>query len=108
MPVEIERERRFLVKFPKSWEELSELFDNLIDIKRIEQTYLKPKGDEPAARVRKTIGGLLGKDKITYDFNQKKPVETGTHQEKEFEISEKKYHEYLKDPYPGKGQVEKT
>jgi CYTH domain-containing protein len=108
MPTKIERERKFLVKFPKSWEELSELFDDLVDIKRIHQTYLKPKGDEPSARVRKTLEGLVGETKTIYHFNQKKPVETGAHKEKEFEINEKKYNEYLKDPYPGKGPVEKT
>jgi CYTH domain-containing protein len=108
MPTQIERERKFLVKFPKSWEALSEIFDDLVDIKRINQTYLKPKGDEPAARVRKTIEGLTGETKTIYHYNQKKPIETGAHQELEHEISEKKYNEYLKEPYPGKGEVEKT
>lgn len=108
MSIKIERERKFLVKFPKSWEDLSELFDDLVDIKRIHQTYLKPKGDDPSARVRKTIEGLTGDTKVVYHFNQKKPVETGAHEELEREITEKKYHEYLKDPYPGKGSVEKT
>jgi CYTH domain-containing protein len=108
MTTKIERERRFLVKFPKSWEALSEMLDNLIDVKRISQTYLKPKGDEPAARVRKSIEGLTGETKTVYDYNQKKPVETGTEKETEYEISEKKYNESLKDPYPGKGEVEKT
>ena len=60
MPNQIESERKFLVKFPTSWSVLSELFDNLIDIWRIHQTYLKPEGDEPSARVRKTISGLTG------------------------------------------------
>jgi CYTH domain-containing protein len=108
MTNKIERERRFLVKFPQSWEALSEMFDDLIDIKRITQTYLKPKDDEPAPRVRKTIEGLSDETKIVYHYNQKKPIETGAHQELEHQISDKKYQEYLKDPYPGKGPVEKT
>jgi CYTH domain-containing protein len=108
MSVHLEIEKKFLVNFPKSWLALSELFDNLVDIKRIFQTYLKPKGDEPSARVRKSISGLVGETEIVYHYNQKKPVETGTHEETEREISEKKYNEYLKEPYPGKGPVEKT
>jgi CYTH domain-containing protein len=108
MTTKMEIERKFLVNFPKSWSALSEIFDDLVDVKRITQTYLKPKGDEPAARARKTIEGLTGETKTVYHYNQKKPVETGTHEELEREISEKKYNEYLKDPYPGKGSVEKT
>jgi CYTH domain-containing protein len=103
-----EIERKFLIKFPTSWENLSELFEDLVDIKRIEQTYLKPKGDEPAARVRKTIEGLSNDLTTVYHFNQKKPIETATHQELEKEITEKQYQQYLKDAYPGKGEVEKT
>ena len=108
MVVQIEVERKFLVNFPKSWSALAEIFDDLVDIKRIVQTYLKPKHGEPSARVRKTIEGLTGDIKTVYHFNQKKPIETGTHEETEREISEKKYNEYLKEPYPGKGPVEKT
>ena len=108
MTSKVERERKFLINFPKSWSDLAKMFDDLIDIKRITQTYLKPKGDEPAPRVRKTIEGLSGDTSVIYHYNQKKPIETGAHQETEHEISEKKYNEYLKDPYPGKGSVEKT
>jgi CYTH domain-containing protein len=108
MPTKKEIERRFLVKFPDSWEKLSELFEDLIDIKRINQTYLKPKGDEPAPRVRKTIEGLSDDTKVVYDFNQKTPLETGTHKELEREITEKEYNKYLDEPYPGKGSIEKT
>lgn len=108
MATHLEIERKFLVNFPKSWSALEEIFEHLIDVKRITQTYLKPKGDEPSSRVRKTVEGLTGETKTVYHFNQKKPVETGTHEETEHEISEKKYNEYLKDPYPGKGSVEKT
>jgi CYTH domain-containing protein len=104
----MEIERKFLIKFPSSWETLSELFDDIVDVKRIVQTYLKPKGDDPSARVRKTIEGLTGETKTVYHYNQKKPVETGTHEETEREISEKQYNQYMKDPYPGKGPVEKT
>src|SRR5581483_9744386 len=103
MATQLEIEKKFLVNFPKSWSALAEIFDKLIDVKRITQTYLKPKGDEPSSRVRKTIEGLTGDTKTVYHYNQKKPVETGTHEETEHEISEKKYSEYLKDPYPGKG-----
>lgn len=108
MSTKIERERKFLVKFPTSWEALSELFDNLVDIKRITQTYLKPENDEPAPRVRQTLEGLTGDTHKVFHFNQKKPLETGAHQEIEREISEKKYQEYLKNPYPSKGSVEKS
>jgi adenylate cyclase len=108
MSAHLEIERKFLVNFPKSWSALSEIFDDLVDVKRITQTYLKPKGDEPSCRVRKTVEGLTGDTATVYHFNQKKPVETGTHEETEREINEKKYNEYLKDPYPGKGSVEKT
>src|SRR5579864_7880124 len=108
MPTKIEIERKFLVKFPQSWSALAEIFDGLVDVKRITQTYLKPKGDDPSSRVRKTVEGLTGDTTTIYHYNQKKPVETGTHEETEREISQKKYNEYLKDPYPGKGSVEKT
>ena len=103
-----EIERKFLIKFPTSWENLSELFEDLLDIKRIQQTYLKPKGDDPAARVRKTIEGLSNDLKTVYHYNQKKPIETAVEQELEKEITEKQYHQYLEEPYPGKGELEKT
>lgn len=108
MPTQIERERRFLIKFPSSWDSLAQMLDGLVDIERISQTYLKPKGDEPSPRVRKTIKGLSGETSVEYHFNQKRPVETGAHQETEHKITPKKYEEYLKNPYPGKGEVQKT
>jgi CYTH domain-containing protein len=108
MPTKMEIERKFLIKFPSSWEALSELFDELVDVKRITQTYLKPKGDDPAARVRKTVRGLTDEKEVEYHYNQKTPVETGTHKELEHNITEKQYNKYLQDPYPGKGSVEKT
>lgn len=108
MTTQLEIERKFLVNFPKSWSALASIFDDLVDVKRITQTYLKPKGDEPSARVRKTVEGLTGDTETVYHYNQKKPVETGTHEETEYEISQKKYNQLSKDPYPGKGPVEKT
>lgn len=108
MTTQLEIERKFLVHFPKSWEELSELFDDLVDVKRITQLYLKPKGDDPSARVRKTVEGLTGNTKTVYHFNQKKHVEQGVNEETEHEISKSKYESYLKEPHPTKVPVEKT
>lgn len=104
----LEIERKFLVKPPTSWSALSEIFDDLVDIKRITQTYLEPKGDEPSARVRKTVKGLTDDTDIVYEFNQKKFVEHGVHEEKECEITKSQYEKALKKPCPGKGAVEKT
>lgn len=105
----IEIERKFLVKFPKSWSALAELFDGIIDVKRIVQTYLKPEPGEQAGRVRKTVEGLTGDTDTVYHFNQKKPTgDTGSHEETEFEISEKEYQKYMKNSNPEKCSVEKT
>lgn len=108
MSTKLESERKFLVKFPTSWSVLSELFDNLIDVKRIHQTYLKAEGDEPSARVRKTVEGLTGETETIYHFNQKHPVETGVHKEKEYEITKSQYEKYLKKAHPKKVEVAKT
>jgi CYTH domain-containing protein len=108
MSTKLEIEKKFLVNFPSSWSDLAEMFDGLIDVKRISQTYLKPKDDEPAGRVRKTVEGLTGDTDVVYHFNQKKPVETGVHKEKEYEISEKEYQKFLKDADPEKVTVDKT
>ena len=108
MGTKLESERKFLVKFPTSWSALSEIFDDLVDVKRISQTYLKPEGDGPSARVRKTVEGLTGDTDTIYHFNRKKPVQAGVHDEEEHEITQKEYEKYLKDPYPGKVPVEKT
>lgn len=108
LPTKLESERKFLVKFPSSWLQLATLIDGLIDIKRISQTYLKAKGDEPAARVRKTVEGLTGDTDTVYHFNQKKPVDSGVHEETEREISQKEYQNSLKDSDPTKVAVEKT
>src|ERR1022692_3939001 len=108
MTIALEKERKFIVKMPTSWAGLSELFDNLIDIKRISQTYLKPKDDDPCARVRKTISGLTGDEETTFDFNQKWPLETGVHKEKEHSITKTQYEKYLKSYHPKKVEVQKT
>jgi len=108
MTTKLEIERKFLVKFPTSWSALSEMFDDLVDVKRISQTYLKPEPGEQAARVRKTIKGLTGDTETEYHFNQKKPVDTGVHEETEREIDRSEYQKYLKQSNPQKVPVEKT
>jgi len=108
MATKLEIERKFLVKFPTSWSVLSEMFDNLVDVKRISQTYLTPEEDEPAARVRKTVEGLTGDTETVYHFNQKKPVDTGVHEETEREITRAQYEKLLKKSNPDKVPVEKT
>lgn len=108
MSVHLEKERKFLIKFPTSWSVLAELFEYLVDVKRISQTYLKAEEGEQAARVRKTVEGPSDDTKTVYHFNQKKPVETGVHEEKEYEISDKQYEKYLKKSNPEKCAVEKT
>ena len=108
MTTKLEIERKFLVKFPSSWEALSEMFDDLIDVKRISQTYLKPEGKEQAGRVRKTVEGLTGDTNTVYHYNEKKPVEAGVHEETEREISKSEYEKYLKKTHPDKVTVEKT
>lgn len=108
MGTQLEIERKFLVRFPTSWSTLAELMDNLIDVKRISQTYLKPIGTEPCARIRKTVEGLTGDTDTIFHFNQKKFVEDGVHEETEHEISKEKYEKYLKNSHPGKVTVDKT
>jgi CYTH domain-containing protein len=109
MPTKLEKERKFLIKFPSSWSSLAELFEYLVDVKRITQTYLKAEEGEQAARVRKTIEGPVGHTKTVYHYNQKKPTgDTGVHEETEHEISEKQYNNYLKKANPSKVAVEKT
>ena len=100
MGTKLESERKYLIKFPTSWAALAELFDGIVDVKRISQTYLKAEPGEQSARVRKTIEGLSGETETVYHYNQKKPVE--------HEISEKKYSEYLKKSNSDKCAVEKT
>lgn len=106
---QLEIERKYLVKFPKSWSDLSLLFDNLVDIKRISQTYLQPsKTGEPSPRVRKTIEGLTQDTEVVYHYNQKFPIEDGINKEVEKEISKKQYDKYLEKPLPNKFTLEKT
>lgn len=108
MTTKLEIERKFLVKLPMEWSQLSEMFDDLVTIKRITQTYLIPKEGEQAARIRKTIEGLKDDLKTEYHFNQKKPVDAGVHEETEREISQADYNRYLKKSDPKKHSVEKT
>lgn len=108
MPTKLEKERKFLIKFPSSWSSLAELFEYLVEVRRITQTYLKAEKGEQSARVRKTIEGPADDTKTVYHYNQKKPVETGVHEETEREISDKEYEKYLKKSNPEKCAVEKT
>jgi CYTH domain-containing protein len=108
MATKLEIERKFLVKFPTSWSDLAEIFDDLVDVKRISQTYLKPDGKEPSARVRKTVEGLTGDTETVYHYNQKKFVQEGVHEEEEYEISRKQYEKFLEQAHPTKVAVEKT
>lgn len=109
MTTKLEIERKFLVKFPTSWETLSEMFDDLVDVKRISQTYLTPeKGEKQAGRVRKTVEGLTGDTETVYHYNHKKPVSSGVHEETEREISKSEYEKFLKRSNPSKYPVEKT
>lgn len=111
MTTKLEIERKFLVKFPTSWSALSEMFDDLVDVKRISQTYLKAEQaeqGEQAARVRKTVKGLTGETETEYHYNQKKSVDSGVHEETEREIDQKEYEKYLKKSNSEKVPVEKT
>jgi CYTH domain-containing protein len=109
MSTKLEIERKYLVKFPTSWSDLAELFDGIVDVKRISQTYLTPESGQQAARVRKTVEGLSGETETVYHRNQKKPTgDTGVHEETESEISEKEYNKALKEANPDKCAVEKT
>jgi adenylate cyclase len=104
----LEIEKKFLVNFPSSWSDLAEMFDGLIDVKRITQTYLKKEGAEPSARIRKTVEGLTGDTETVYHYNQKKLVEAGVNSETEYEISEDKYNKLLKNIHPDLVTLEKT
>jgi CYTH domain-containing protein len=108
MGTKLEKERRFVVKPPSSWTDLSEIFDDLVEIRRITQVYLTPKDSDPAARIRKSVEGLVDETSVRYDFNQKEFVEAGVHKEKEYEISKEKYEKLLKDAIKTKVPVEKT
>jgi CYTH domain-containing protein len=104
----IEIERKWLVESPKSWSALEELFDGLIDVKRISQNYLKPEAGKESGRVRKTVQGLTGDTETIYHFNRKDFLEEGVHKEVEKEISRSEYEDSLKKNHPDKATVEKT
>ncbi len=108
MSKKIEIERRFLVEFPKSWSDLAELFDDLVDVKRIFQTYLEADSDNISPRVRKTIQGLTGDRETVYDYNKKHPAGVGANHEKEFEISKSQFEDKLKQKRKDKETVVKT
>jgi CYTH domain-containing protein len=105
---DLEIERKFLVRLPSSWVDLAELFDDLVDVKRIKQMYLKPNDKGISPRIRKTEQGLLGSTETVFHFNQKKFLEPGIHEETEHEISEDEYQKSLKDQHPDKSMLEKT
>jgi CYTH domain-containing protein len=104
----IEVERRWVIQLPKSWADLAEIFDDLVDIKRISQTYLKPNDKGISSRIRKTIEGLLDNTKTVFHLNQKEFVEGGVHKETEGTISKEKYDQLLKEQHPDKVMLEKT
>lgn len=108
MVTNLEIERKFLVQPPKSWSALEELFDGLIDVKRISQNYLKAEPGEEAARIRKTVEGLTGDTNTVYHYNHKDFVEAGVHEETEYEISKDKFETLLKKNHPDKSSLEKT
>lgn len=108
MTKKLEIERKFLVKLPKSWTQLAELFDNIVNIQRINQFYLKKEKDKNAARIRKTEEGLVNKTKTYYTFNIKeKTSDKKVHKEEERKISESDYNKYVKQADPDKRMVEK-
>jgi CYTH domain-containing protein len=109
MATKLEKEKKYLIKSPSSWIDLGQLFDGIVDVKRITQSYLAPKPGEQAARVRKTVEGLSGDTNTVYHYNRKKPTgDTGVHEETEHEISQKEYEAALKKSNPEKCPVEKT
>ena len=75
MSFHLEKEKKFLIKLPTSWSVLASLFEYLVDVKRITQTYMVAKPGEQAARIRKTVEGPVGHTKTIFHFNQKQPVE---------------------------------
>lgn len=107
MPKNLEIERKFLLEVP-TWSALSELLDNVVDIKRISQTYLnKEDGDQQSGRVRKTISGLSGEEVVEYMYNQKKFVEHGVNEEHEHVVTKKEYDQYLKNKDKDTAEVSK-
>lgn len=104
----LEVEKKYLVRMPSSWADLAELFDDLVDVKRISQVYLKPNDKGISPRVRKTVQGLLGETEAIFHHNQKKFMETGVHEETEYEISKDEYQKSLKNQHPDKTELKKT
>jgi len=97
MPKNLEIERKFLIDFPKSWSQFTELLENVIDIKRISQTYLNKDDDGVSPRVRKSVDGLLGETNVVYTYNKKHFVSNGINEEKEEKISKEEYEKLLKN-----------
>ena len=104
----LESEKKFIVEPPESWTDLSHMFDDMIDILQISQTYLEPKGDEPSERVRETISGLDKSNKAVYHLNKKYYIKPGVNEEKEYEISKSEYKKLLKNCLKDKCEVKKT
>lgn len=105
MPIEIEK--KYLVELPKKWQELNDLFDGLIDIKRITQVYLIPEGGS-SARVRKTVEGFADNLKTIYHFNKKTHISPGVNEEEEFEISEREYNEMIEFKHDDQRKLNKV
>lgn len=106
--MKLEQERKFLVQFPESWDSLSKMFNDLVDVKRIEQMYLTAEPNKMAGRVRKTVEGLTGDTSTVYHYNIKNPVKSGVNEETEREISKSEYNNYLKQSDPNKILICKT
>ena len=108
MSVKNEIERKFLLEFPVSWSALAEMLDNVVNIQRISQSYLKKKNSEKqSARVRKSVEGLSGDKNIIYTYNRKEKIDTATRRELEKEISKKEYEKQLKESDPDRYEVSK-
>lgn len=108
MGEKLEIERKYLIEFPVSWSALADLLDNVVDIKRISQTYLNKGESGQSARVRKSVDGLSGDKDIVYTYNKKQKVDEATHKEFEEEISKSQYEKYLKDADKERKEVSKT
>lgn len=103
----IEIERKYLVNLPKKWQELNDLFDRLVDIKRITQVYLIPENGS-SARVRKTVEGFADNLKTVYHFNKKTHISPGVNEEEEFEISEREYNEMIEFKHDDQRKLNKV
>ena len=109
MSKKLEIERKFLVKLPNSWLELASLFDNIINVQRIQQFFLKKENNEPAIRIRKLVEGLDNNKKVKFLHTKKQKTSNKlVHKEDEKEISEDEYNKYTKKSDPDKEMIEKT